>query len=1440
MRHLFLILTLSILFAWSCSNGGTSSTSDTGVADTTTMQDAESCDDVGILCACVGIDCDDGDACTTDTCNESGECEHSALSCDDQNSCTTDSCLPETGCVYETLADGTACDDESVCTTEDVCVAGGICTGTPVVCEDEDLCTTHACDSVDGCIMSYNQADCDDGNPCTKEDRCNLGQCQGRADDCDDGDPCTVDSCEPGEGCVATLDYPSCAPSSWTCDIWRYGTNDGCDCDCGERDPDCDLANGNTDIAARCGVHDAQPDQICNTWGRCVSTDWLPSCDPNDYNEGMDLSPGATAEFVCPPFQLPGQECDDGFTEAPSCECNCGAYDPDCVWSNQNDCSNPDFSCNPISGVCELPGWDADKCGPAAYKYDTIAQWGFDSGCDCECGVYDPDCDAVDNLVYPGFGSCGRSTCYEDSDCPLASTCNQSNDFSAEGPVPCAGAEGCYCSEPYLAPIFTQYHELCEDHDDCSPGAFCTEAGKCSNSNLMVCAKSGHKCVPDKWILAGCDPLKYNEGIKTTWVDLGPLGGYPFTTYPVCDCGCGIKDPDCDIINYDLALNQIPANNTCPTEGATCIGDDGACQLEGWTCNPANFDANDGCHCGCGTWDPDCDKDGDYPWQNAVYCAKKQLIMTPMTYFINLPGYTGGLDDPHTCDPGRNICIPEAWTCPADQYNATEGLPHGMVLGSNPAVPPEGVFESVACEESPDYLCHCNCGTVDPDCITNFQMSGYEGYTVNCLGKCDGSPVDQWELCHDSGYFAGQCMPKGLSEEAGEKFGEGEVCHCNLGAHDPDCDLPGIPVQGCPEGYRCVDGECNNRDRRAKVLFIHGRNDGTPPGGFQYWENTVSCMNCPNNPACYPGGDAFCEKTGTCTPGDCQWTPSDIPGFHNNSGQTECCAPPDNCDPEKEICIDDCEVFPLDPPGPLGIVDYTKKDFCDFPYLAAKYMADNPDEVMEQTICDCPIGLPMEPNIAGECSSQCELTTQPFLPWDKIYMIRGWVRECHMLRNTHCANSEPLDDPWIVPQVGNFEKRQVEITKHNIPVNWDGQSRIAWSQQIIVDALDQHCTGNSYCYIYTHSTGGLHIGNAIANWGNVKRWNIVKVFQSASAEGGSEIADTGLDYLENAWLGLGWGNEYENLCASNKPAPGLAIPRYTVMGNNMYPVDCDLRVQSARSLYNHNLTWGVPFAHAAGHYPSADESFGFTEVMLGYFWWLADLFTLNMNWEGTLQDEHDGAVPFHSSCGCRDAKGEDNVLEVIFYDYDIEACSECEQWEGHTWELEEYGLGFGHNGGMRRITKPNQSEYGGPGPWERWKAQVQYATSTYWITPQPWSGETDAPDECSSWESFVDMDPQNASCIDPDGNLWIEWWKWKTLASWDVGTTVAYEWKGIAFNAGNVGNHRWGPTMTGPEDSMVQSESWHIPGNEVCDCVDNDFDGVIDNGISCNLPCDDL
>ncbi len=131
----------------------------------------------GSSCAAEG----DGNVCTlTDTC-VAGVCTGSNLkSCDDGEQCTTDSCDPILGCQNPNVPLNTPCNDGLPCTAGDRCVPGGksytcVPTGT-LNCDDSKPCTLDSCvNAGTGCqhdpIAAANTPSgaCNDNNPCTSD-----------------------------------------------------------------------------------------------------------------------------------------------------------------------------------------------------------------------------------------------------------------------------------------------------------------------------------------------------------------------------------------------------------------------------------------------------------------------------------------------------------------------------------------------------------------------------------------------------------------------------------------------------------------------------------------------------------------------------------------------------------------------------------------------------------------------------------------------------------------------------------------------------------------------------------------------------------------------------------------------------------------------------------------------------------------------------------------------------------------------------------------------------------------------------------------------------------------------------------------------------------------------------------------------------------------------
>ncbi|MFQ5592102.1 MAG: hypothetical protein ACE5HE_13135, partial [Phycisphaerae bacterium] len=169
---------------------------------------AETC--VGGNCqAGTAVNCNDGVACTDDSCNEG-----------------TDSC--------DNIANDANCDDGLFCNGAETCNATLDCqAGTAVNCNDGVGCTDDSCnEATDQCDNVANDANCDDGLFCNGAETCSATlDCQaGTAVNCDDGVACTDDSCnEATNSCDNTANDANCPDDGLFCNGTEF-CDAGADC----------------------------------------------------------------------------------------------------------------------------------------------------------------------------------------------------------------------------------------------------------------------------------------------------------------------------------------------------------------------------------------------------------------------------------------------------------------------------------------------------------------------------------------------------------------------------------------------------------------------------------------------------------------------------------------------------------------------------------------------------------------------------------------------------------------------------------------------------------------------------------------------------------------------------------------------------------------------------------------------------------------------------------------------------------------------------------------------------------------------------------------------------------------------------------------------------------------------------------------------------------
>eukprot|EP01114_Cavostelium_apophysatum_P021585 TRINITY_DN7578_c0_g2_i1.p1 TRINITY_DN7578_c0_g2~~TRINITY_DN7578_c0_g2_i1.p1 ORF type:complete len:735 (-),score=109.60 TRINITY_DN7578_c0_g2_i1:129-2333(-) len=517
-------------------------------------------------------------------------------------------------------------------------------------------------------------------------------------------------------------------PSTWTCGDDHYNSGDECHCNCGAYDPDCDSSS----TVVGCSAGDS-----CNSNALCVPQEW--TCDPSYYQDGAYCDCGCGAvDPDCEMIHLPEgtdpayftfcadeSEPDAGnawicqigecvqiatppstftcnWNYYPDNRCFCGCGDEDCA-----DTSAEVVGC-PAGQPCTADGNTCVSPVPASWQCNPVT---YDDGeyCDCNCGAYDPDCDDRNSILY----NCPNHQYY----CDNTGTCI---------------ANGTASNVPPEWTCDYQYYDG-NDGCDCNCGAYDPDCSD-SNAELYGC-QQGEYCYTDGTCLHpdwNCDPAAYGKN-------------------EICECNCGVSDPDC-FENGTASSNPV----------ANCGGDeicvDGVCYdpqsggtIPGWTCDPASFNANDGCNCNCGARDPDCDKtsaQADY-----VICQDGDVISNS-TYFYCYS--TSQVDR----------CVHDFWTCDPLAYN------------------------------NDDLVCDCECGIDDPDCMDAGipEITGCpdgQGEAVCPYGYCEQRQAPPEWTCNPNWYYAI------------------DYCHCNCGAYDPDCQFPELEVVGCNGTDTCsADGEC--------------------------------------------------------------------------------------------------------------------------------------------------------------------------------------------------------------------------------------------------------------------------------------------------------------------------------------------------------------------------------------------------------------------------------------------------------------------------------------------------------------------------------------------------------------------------------------------------------------------------------------------------------
>ncbi|NMC69789.1 MAG: hypothetical protein GYA57_06930 [Myxococcales bacterium] len=304
----------------------------------------------------------------------------------------------------------------------DVEADGGSACTTSAECNDGIACTDDRCEG-GRCVHEPRESTCEDGNACTRGERCDpaFGCLPGSPIDCTDGIDCTRDECSPLTGeCLHAPDHRRCVEPEFC-----YPAAGGCapapPC---ATDPDCD---------------DGDP---CNGVETCGSDRACARGTPIDCDDGV--------------------ECTRDRCDPATGTCSHTPLDSRC---NDGDVCNGAEICDPVWG-CE-PGTAVDCDDGVACTDDRC-----DSGTGA-CSHVPIDARCSDLVFCNGLETCDA-----------AAGCRPGTPPSCDDGVPCTEDR---CDGPTDRCLSTPRHDRCDDGQSCNGQETCSATVGCRPGIPRAC-----------------------------------------------------------------------------------------------------------------------------------------------------------------------------------------------------------------------------------------------------------------------------------------------------------------------------------------------------------------------------------------------------------------------------------------------------------------------------------------------------------------------------------------------------------------------------------------------------------------------------------------------------------------------------------------------------------------------------------------------------------------------------------------------------------------------------------------------------------------------------------------------------------------------------------------------------------------------------------------
>lgn len=856
-----------------------------------------------------GASCDDGQTCTTNDVCTDGACGGEAVVCDDGLACSKDSCDEESGaCAADTsqcscntdadCQDGNACNGNEICDPEQkLCKLGA-----HVVCAaSADPCQRNACVPETGeCELEPvdNGASCDDLNACTRVDTCQEGVCVGgsavvcaalnqchsagtcspdtglcdnppKAGPCNDGNACTTgDACQAGEcvGKTATVcaasdqchDAGVCSPANGSCSNPAKANgvqcNDGNACTSGDS---CQNGSCSPSSQVTCSALDScHAVGVCNTTtGVCTNP---AKADGTACNDGLNCTTGDK----CTAGKCGGtaQVCNDGIAcTVDSCSeklGGCTTNSSACACQTSADCNDG----NPCNGI-ETCNLQTLQCQPGA----AVDCSGLNDACNVgTCSVATGKCQATPKA--------NGTSCDDGNACTQSSSC-QAGACQGQNPVVCGASDQCHdagqcnpatgvCSNPVKANGST-----CNDGNACTKTDSC-QSGICTGANVTVCAAldqchSAGSCDPGTGVCSNpnkANGTTCNDGTLCTQTDTCQSG----TCVGASPVTCAASDQCHSAGTCDGATGKC--SNPVKTDGSAC--DDGALCTQKDTCqagvckggSPVVCSASDQCHV-AGSCDAGTGKCTNPTKADGSTCSDSNACTKTDTCVAGVckgasPVTCSALDQCHdagSCDPTTGACSNpnKADNTPCSDGKACTGgdvCKSGVCGGSGVTCDDKIACTADSCVEPGGcFFDQSKCGCAkDADCNDGNACNGVEKCNLQTLSCVAGTAVNCSNL--DDACNVGTCNGQtGACSAVPRKDGTA----CNDG-------------NACTKIDGCVAGVCKGSNSVTCAALDQCHSAGV----CDTQTGACSNPNKANGTGCSDGN--ACTQTDTCQNGACQ------------------------------------------------------------------------------------------------------------------------------------------------------------------------------------------------------------------------------------------------------------------------------------------------------------------------------------------------------------------------------------------------------------------------------------------------------------------------------------------------------------------------------------------------------------------------------------------